>query len=72
MPLEKGKSREVVSSNIEELHKGPQHAKTEAAHGKKTADAQAVAIALKEAGLSKNIKTTNVNEPDEHDLIHFR
>lgn len=40
MPLEQGSSRETVSSNI----------KTEMEHGKP--QAQAVAIALKEAGLS--------------------
>lgn len=41
MPLEKGSSRETVSHNI----------KTEMEHGKP--QKQAVAIALKEAGLSK-------------------
>ena len=41
MPLKKGKSKEVISSNI----------KTEKASGK--SQAQSVAIALNKAGLSK-------------------
>lgn len=41
MPLEKGKSRKVISHNI----------KTEMAHGKP--QKQAVAIAMSEAGMSK-------------------
>lgn len=47
MPLKRGKSNKTVSSNISELHKGPQFKKTARKHGKKTADKQAVAIALK-------------------------
>lgn len=46
MPLKKGKSRKTVSSNIRELHQGPQYQKTKRKFGKKTADKQAVAIAL--------------------------
>ena len=48
MPLKKGKAN--VSSNIKELHKGPQYAKTAAKFGKKTADKQAVAAAIHAAG----------------------
>jgi hypothetical protein len=44
MPLEKGKSKEVISHNI----------KTEEEHGKP--HKQAVAIALHEAGISKRRK----------------
>ena len=44
MPLEKGSSKETVSKNISELVKS--------GHPQK----QAIAIAMKEAGLSKNAK----------------
>lgn len=53
MPLAKGRSKAVVSKNIAELHHGPQYQKTAAAHGTKTANAQAVAIAMKKAGKAK-------------------
>jgi hypothetical protein len=48
MPLRKGTSQKTVSKNISEFHKGETYAKTKAAHGKKTADRQAVAVALDE------------------------
>lgn len=56
MPLQPGKSRKVISSNIEEFHKGATYSKTEAKYGKKTADRQAVAVAMKNAGKSKKTK----------------
>lgn len=49
MPLQPGKSRSVVSNNIEEMHQGPTYAKTKAKFGKATADKQAVAVALSNA-----------------------
>ncbi len=49
MPLKPGKSQEVVSENIRELFKGPQFQKTSDKFGKKKAQKQAVAIALKES-----------------------
>lgn len=49
MPLHKGKSKKVISKNIEELHGGPQYEKTKEKHGKETADKQAVAIAMSKA-----------------------
>jgi hypothetical protein len=49
MPLKRGKSKSVVSKNIVELHGGKTFAHTAAKFGKKTADKQAVAIALSEA-----------------------
>jgi len=49
MPLKKGRSRKTISSNIRELHKGPRYAATRSEHGKDTANAQAIAIALKTA-----------------------
>ncbi len=53
MPLKPGKSNKVVSENSAEFHKGKTFKKTAAKHGKKTADKQAVAVALKKAGRSK-------------------
>lgn len=49
MPLKRGKSKAVVSSNIRELHTGKTHARTQAKFGKAKADKQSVAIALSEA-----------------------
>lgn len=49
MPLMPGSDRKTISSNIAELHKGPQFGRTAAKFGKKKADAQAVAIALSQA-----------------------
>lgn len=46
MPLIKSKSKQAVSQNIRELHKGKTYAKTSKKFGKKKADKQAVAIAL--------------------------
>jgi len=46
MPLKKGRSRKTVSSNISELHKGPQYRRTKRKFGKAVADKQAVAVAL--------------------------
>lgn len=46
MPLKKGKSKKVVSSNIRELHKGPTYERTKAKYGAAKANKQAVAIAL--------------------------
>ena len=56
MPLKKGKSKKVVSSNIKELHKGSTYQKTAKKFGKSKANKQAVAIALDKAGLSYNSK----------------
>jgi hypothetical protein len=47
MPLEPGSSNDVVSSNISELHGGKTYRRTKKKLGKKRADKQAVAIALK-------------------------
>ena len=49
MPLKPGKSRSTVSGNIRELHKGKVYAKTRKKFGKKRANKQAVAIALKKS-----------------------
>ncbi len=49
MPLKTGKSRKTVSSNIRELHTGKTYAHTASKFGKKRADKQAVAIALKKS-----------------------
>ena len=56
MPLKRGKSRKTIAGNIAELHGGNTYARTAARHGKKAADKQAVAIAMKQAGKAR--KTT--------------
>jgi hypothetical protein len=49
MPLKPGSSRNVISRNISEFHKGSRYARTRRKFGKAKADAQAVAAALEEA-----------------------
>jgi hypothetical protein len=56
MPLKKGTSKKTVSKNIRELHTGKTHARTQKKFGKKKADAQSEAIALKKAGKTKKKK----------------
>jgi hypothetical protein len=51
MPLLPGKKN--IGANISELHAGKTFAKTKAKFGKKTADKQAVAIAMKTARQSR-------------------
>lgn len=46
MPLKKGKSKKVVSSNIAEFHKGKTFAHTAKKFGKAVANKQAVAVAM--------------------------
>lgn len=58
MPLKSGASRGTIAGNIAELHKGGTYARTKAKHGKRTADRQAVAIALSEARNSKKRRRT--------------
>ncbi len=53
MPLSKGRSQKTISSNIAELHSGNTYARTKAKFGKKKANRQAVAIAMREAGKAK-------------------
>ena len=53
MPLKAGKSRKVISENIKEFHGGKTYKKTARKFGKKAADRQAVAVALKSAGKSR-------------------
>lgn len=53
MVLKSGKSDKTVAANIRELHGGKTYAKTKAKSGKSRADAQAIAIAMHEAGRSK-------------------
>lgn len=66
MPLHKGKGKEVVSKNISEFHGGKTFAHTAEKFGKKTADKQAVAVALNEqrksGGGKKSHGITNVGE----------
>lgn len=56
MPLKRGKSRAVVSENIREFHTGKTYAHTAARFGKKRADAQAVAVAMRVAGMPRRPK----------------
>ncbi len=52
MPLKAGKSKAVVSQNIEEFHRGKTYQRTKAKFGKVKANKQAVAVALSKAGKS--------------------
>lgn len=52
MPLKAGKSKAVVSQNIEEFHRGKTYRRTKAKFGKDKANKQAVAVALGKAGKS--------------------
>lgn len=61
MPLKPGSSRETVSENIREFHKGPSFAHTESKFGKKDADKQAVAVALETARKTKRAKGGKVH-----------
>jgi hypothetical protein len=56
MPLTKGSSKKVISSNIREFHKGKTYAKTKKKFGKARADEQAVAVAMNSAGKSRKVK----------------
>lgn len=58
MPLAKGRSSKTISKNIRELHTGKTYAKTKAKHGAKTANRQAVAIAMSEARKSGKRRRT--------------
>lgn len=53
MPLKKGKSKQVISSNISEFHRGKTYERTKEKFGKEKADDQAVAVALRKAGVPK-------------------
>lgn len=53
MPLKKGSSQATISENISEFHGGDTYAHTKAKFGKKKADKQAIAVAMKTAGKSK-------------------
>jgi hypothetical protein len=53
VPLKKGKSQKVISSNIKEFHTGKTYAHTKAKFGKAVANRQAVAAALSTARKSR-------------------
>jgi hypothetical protein len=60
MPLKKGKKH--MDANFHELRHGKQFKKTAKKHGKKTAHKQMIAIALKEAGLSRKAQKKRVRK----------
>jgi len=51
MPLRRGRSKKVVAANIRELHKGPQYVRTKRKFGAAKANRQAVAVAMRVAGV---------------------
>lgn len=69
MPLKPGKSDKVVGKNIAEFHKGKTYAQTAAKHGKDVANRQAVAVAMKEAGRSRNMATAEDPEQETADAL---
>lgn len=56
MPLRRGNSRRTVSANIRELHSGKTYARTRRKFGASRANKQAIAIALKKAGLNRRVR----------------
>jgi len=59
VPLQSGKSKEVISKNISEFHGGETYAKTEKKFGKERANAQAIAVAMSKAKMSLKDKYKN-------------
>jgi hypothetical protein len=53
MQMRPASTKSAVGSQIAKLHTGPQYKRTEAAHGKKVANRQAIAVAYKQTGLSR-------------------
>lgn len=53
MPLKRGSSQKVIGFNIAELHTGNTYKRTAAKFGKDRANAQAVAIAMRQAGKAR-------------------
>lgn len=49
MPLSQGDDRKTIASNIREFHQGDTYARTKREHGKRDADKQAVAVAMRMA-----------------------
>lgn len=71
MPLKKGKSKKVVSSNISEFHKGKTYASTKKKFGKAKADKQAIAVAMSKSGKSKKKKKFNAGAFAKARTKHF-
>jgi hypothetical protein len=59
MPLTPGSSNDIVSANVSELMKGKVVGKTRRKYGKRRAQKQAVAIAMRQAG--KTNRTAPLN-----------
>ena len=53
MPLKPGRSKSVVSENIREFHKGRTYRRTQRRKGKRRADRQAVAVAMRASGMPR-------------------
>lgn len=49
MPLKRGTSKETISKNISEFHKGETYKRTAAKYGEEKAKRQAIAVALSQA-----------------------
>lgn len=53
MPLRKGGGRKAVGRNVRELHTGKTYARTKRKYGATKANKQAIAIAMRTAGVRK-------------------
>jgi hypothetical protein len=62
MPLRRGSSQKTIAGNIAEFHGGPTYAHTSAKFGKARANAQAIAVAMRQAGKSRKKRRPTIAE----------